>query len=46
MEWDVIRVLLAQRFNWTLTYIDSLSVVDVMSVMAVLDGMGKAQDGS
>jgi len=29
-----------------LTYIDSLSVVDVMSVMAVLDGMGKAQDGS
>jgi len=45
MEWDVIRVLLAQRFNWTLAYIDSLSVVDVMSVMAVLDGMRKAQDG-
>jgi hypothetical protein len=46
MDWDVIRVLLALRFQgWTLEYIDSLSTLDAMSVMAVLHGKATADAG-
>lgn len=37
-EWAFTRVLLAQHFTgWTLSYIDSLSMQDVVEIFAVLE---------
>lgn len=37
--------MLAERFGWTLEYIDALSERDFVSILAVLDGREKANKG-
>jgi len=44
MPWEGFRVMLAERFGWTLEYIDSLSEKDFVSILAVLDGRAKASN--
>lgn len=34
--------MLAERFGWTLEYVDSLSEKDFVSILSVLDGRAKA----
>ncbi len=38
------RVFLAERFHWTLEYVDNLSWEDLLSIYATLDGKEKALD--
>ncbi len=42
--WEAQRVFLADRFHWTLEYIDGLSWDDLFQVYAVLRGKEKALD--
>jgi len=42
---DLVRVYLAERFGWTLDYIDSLDMEEVLTVLEVLDGMDLARKG-
>ena len=42
-QWAYLRVSLAQRFGWTLDYIDRLSEADVLDILGVLDGIEEGE---
>ena len=40
---EALRWRVAERFGWTLDYIDSLSVADLHEYLQIQDGLGHAQ---
>lgn len=42
--WEYWRVVMCERFGWPLEYWDSLSTDDVHEVIAVWDGIARAED--
>lgn len=42
--WEYWRVTMCERFGWTLEYWDDLDTADVHQIIAVWDGMAKAED--
>ena len=42
--WEYWRVVMCERFGWPLQYWDGLSTDDVYQVIAVWDGIAKAEE--
>lgn len=43
VDWRANRVLLAERFHWTLEYVDSIPDDELAELFGVLDGKAKAE---
>lgn len=40
--WPMQRVSIAERFGWTLEYIDTLSEFEIATILGIWDGENKA----
>ena len=40
-EYDYNRVMLAERFGWTLDYVDGMTQQDMTRVIGILNGIAK-----
>jgi len=43
LPWEYWRISLAEKFGWTLEYVDGLDLVDVLQIATVLNAIDKAQ---
>lgn len=43
MPLEMLRWQIAERFGWTLEYIDALSLDDLTQMIQIDDGLGKAR---
>lgn len=41
---NILRVTLAKTFGWTLSYIDTLSLEDIMMIQGVLNGLNRYEE--